>query len=223
MSEQSDTLGALAKSLAAAQRVMHGAKKDSDNPAFRSRYADLESIWTACREPLASNGLAVIQTTEPQGLEGVTVVTTLVHESGEWIRGRYFCPCTKKDAHGFGSATTYARRFALAAIVGICPSDDDGNGAALPPQQRGPIKAPPPTVQQQAAALPSQLAASVTMMDEAVALNQALSSARTMGELNSVWLHVVELRRNGLPAKSVESLQALKDKRKAELSASAAE
>ncbi len=124
----SPTIGALAAALAKAQGVMGGAKKDAINPHFRAKYADLASIWDACREPLSVSGLAVIQLTQP-ATGGVTVVTILAHASGEWIRSELFMPCAKPDAQGLGSAITYARRYALAAIVGVAPEDDDAEGA----------------------------------------------------------------------------------------------
>ena len=82
----SPTIGKLAGALSKAQSEIHGAIKDSTNPFFNSHYADLAAVIEASREPLSKNGLAVIQTNELSD-SGVVVVTTLVHESGEWIRG----------------------------------------------------------------------------------------------------------------------------------------
>ena len=137
--EFSQSLGGLAKALAAAQAKITGAVRDRKNPHTGSMYADLANIWSVIREPFSSNGLAVVQTTEPHGMEGVCVLTTLMHESGEWIRGRLFVPCVGQrrkdgtvmpvDAQTFGSALTYARRYALAAIAGVAPEDDDGEAA----------------------------------------------------------------------------------------------
>lgn len=126
---QSETIGALAEALAKAQGKIKGATKDAENPYFKSKYADLASVWDACRDALSSHGLSVIQTTD-DAPEGVTVVTTLAHSSGEWIRGRMTLKPVKSDPQGVGSATTYARRYALAAIVGVAPEDDDGAAAS---------------------------------------------------------------------------------------------
>lgn len=128
-SARSETIAALAAALAKAQAVMNGAKKDSQNPHFKSKYADLESVWEAAREPLSSHGLSVVQI--PGQVSGSTlkVETMLLHESGEYISGVLEIPITKQDAQGIGSAITYARRYALAAFVGIAPEDDDGEGA----------------------------------------------------------------------------------------------
>lgn len=123
--ETSESIGQLALSLAKAQGMMQGAKKDSSNPFFRSKYADLASIWDACREPLAKNELAIIQIPQADGIE-----TILAHSSGEWIKGFLKIAPAKNDAQSIGSALTYARRYALAAMVGIAPEDDDGNAAS---------------------------------------------------------------------------------------------
>lgn len=126
---RSDSIAELSKALAVAQGQIKGAAKDSANPFFKSKYADIASIMDACREPLSKAGLAIIQfprTTE----KAVEVETLLCHASGEWVCETLCLPVGKYDAHGIGSAITYARRYALAAITGVCPEDDDGNAAA---------------------------------------------------------------------------------------------
>lgn len=128
---QSESIAKLAAALSKAQGALNGAKKDSDNPFFKSKYADLESVWHACRQPLADNELSVIQTTD--FVEGKPLlITTLAHSSGEWIRSITPLFMTKFDSHTMGSALTYARRYALAAMVGVVQTDDDGNEASKP-------------------------------------------------------------------------------------------
>jgi hypothetical protein len=127
--EQSESINELAVALVKAQAVIEGAKKDSANPFFKSKYADLESVWGVCRPPLTENGLAVVQTTEPNE-HGITLVTTLVHTSGQWMRGKLSMRPVKDDPQGLGSCLTYARRYALAALVGVVQVDDDGNDAS---------------------------------------------------------------------------------------------
>ena len=141
---QSDQLNELAAALAKAQGQVKGATKDAENPYFKSRYADLASVWEACREALSVNGLAVVQFPESgenrvdQGVifETVKVVTILLHSSGQWMQSECFIPVTKSDAQGYGSAITYGRRYALAAAVGVAPEDDDGEGAVGRSQAR---------------------------------------------------------------------------------------
>jgi hypothetical protein len=125
---QSSEIGKLAEALSKAQAQMQGAVKDSSNPFFKSKYADLSSVWNSCREPLTNNGLTVIQTTD--GADGVIeLITTLAHTSGQFIRGRLPLRPVKNDPQGIGSAISYARRYGLSSIVGVIQEDDDGERA----------------------------------------------------------------------------------------------
>lgn len=123
--EFSASLGALAKALAKAQGELSDAVKDAVNPHFKNKYATLSSVRAAITPVFSRHGLAVTQLNEPHGDSGVCVVTLLMHESGEWLRSRLFVPVTKKDPQGFGSALSYARRYALASIANIASDDDD--------------------------------------------------------------------------------------------------
>ncbi len=125
---QSDKIDALAAALVKVQANLKAAVKDSVNPFFRSGYADLNSVWEACRKPLAENGLAVFQGCEHHdGADFLT--TTLMHTSGQWIKSELHLLLEKQTAQGMGSAITYARRYSLAAAIGIIQEDDDGNAA----------------------------------------------------------------------------------------------
>ena len=126
--QKSDTITALAAALSLAQAEIEGAKKDSTNPHFRSKYADLGAVWDACRVPLTKHGLAIVQF--PRSENGcVLVETILTHKSGEWMSETLALPVSKQDAQGYGSAMTYARRYSLMSVAGIAPEDDDGNAA----------------------------------------------------------------------------------------------
>lgn len=131
--DMSAQIGKLALALSKAQGEMGAALKDSKNPFFNSRYADLAAVWAALREPLAKNELAVVQTTNGDGSNAV-IITRLVHSSGEWIKGTLTLKPTKQDPQGIGSAITYGRRYALAAICGVVQEDDDANAASKPVQ-----------------------------------------------------------------------------------------
>lgn len=131
---QSETIGKLAEALAKAQAKTKNATKDKDNPFFKSKYADLASVWEACRGPLTDNGLSVVQTTRADE-NAVIVVTTLMHSSGEWISGELGAVPVKRDPQGIGSVITYLRRYGLAAIAGVATEDDDGNGGSTPGPQ----------------------------------------------------------------------------------------
>jgi ERF superfamily protein len=127
---KSEAINELAAALAQAQGEMKPALKDADNPFFKSRYADLASVVEAIRGPFAAHGLSYVQCPDPCEGEEVAVDTVLLHASGQWISSRTVVPVTKKDAQGFGSALTYARRYGLQAIAGVAAEDDDGNAAA---------------------------------------------------------------------------------------------
>lgn len=144
--QEQHTIGKLALALSKAQAAMKGAVKDSENPHFKSKYADLASVWDACREALTKNELSVIQLTSG-GPETVTVTTILAHSSGESVSTALTIRPMKADAQGLGSAISYGRRYSLAAMVGVAPEDDDGNAASAP--QKGAEKAAVKAAQEQ--------------------------------------------------------------------------
>jgi hypothetical protein len=131
----------IASALAAAQMQMGKALKQSSNPHFKSKYADLGSVMDACMPALNAVGIAVIQ---PAGEDefGRYVETRLIHgESGEMLTCRVPLIVNKNDMQGYGSAVTYARRYGLITMAGIAPEDDDGNAAAAAaPRQQAPAK-----------------------------------------------------------------------------------
>jgi len=125
----SDNIADLAAALSKAQAQVKGAIKDASNPHFKSSYADLASVWDACREAITANGLSIVQAPS-SGVDGVVCVTTrLLHSSGQWMEEALCCKPMKNDAQGVGSVITYLRRYSLAAMVGVAPEDDDGEGA----------------------------------------------------------------------------------------------
>ena len=129
---QSDSITNLAIALSIVQGKLTYAVKDSNNPFFKSKYADLESVWDSCRNLLSENGLAVMQFPGEYYDGTMHLTTILTHKSGEWIGQDMSVPVTKPDAQGAGSALTYMRRYALAAVVGVVQADDDGNAASSP-------------------------------------------------------------------------------------------
>jgi len=143
---RSAEIAQLAAALATAQGMIVGAARDSVNPHFRSKYADLASVWDACREPLSKNGLAVIQPVQAKGAQ-VTVTTILAHKSGEWISSDLTLNAAQNTPQAIGSAITYGRRYALASMVGVAPDDDDGEAAEgrnTPPARPNASRPEPP-------------------------------------------------------------------------------
>ena len=140
MTSELDAKCAFYKALSAAQSEIEGAIKNSTNPHFRSKYADLGAVWEACRAPLTKQGISIIQCPSFDTERSVVIVDTIVaHESGYEKSFPLTMPVSKVDAQGIGSAISYARRYALMAAVGIAPEDDDGNAAVA---QGGDHKAP---------------------------------------------------------------------------------
>lgn len=128
MNTQSDNIADLAAALAKAQAEMGAVHKDQDNPYFRSKFAGLSTVWEAVKPALTKNGLSIVQM--PGSDErGYFVQTQLLHSSGQWIRSCTYMKPAKEDPQGIGSLISYARRYALQAMVMACPDDDDGEAA----------------------------------------------------------------------------------------------
>jgi len=151
---QSDNIVNLAKALIKVQAVLEEAKKDSENPYYHSTYADLTSVWGVCRKPLSDNGLCVVQTMGYDEGHPLLIYTTLLHETGEWVRSTLSIQPVKNDPQATGSAITYGRRYSLAAIVGVCPEDDDAESATDHKPQPKPAQKPPEKQQTASTAKP---------------------------------------------------------------------
>ena len=124
--KQSESITDLATALCLAQAEMGGAIKDSNNPFFKSSYADLTSVIKVIKEPFAKYGLSFVQLpVTSAGGNGIGVSTMLMHKSGQWLQSEYLLPMDKVTPQGAGSAITYARRYALQSLVGIPSVDDD--------------------------------------------------------------------------------------------------
>jgi hypothetical protein len=136
---RSDAINELAAALAKAQGEILAAKKDSENPHFRSKYADLGSVWDAIRAALTKHGLSVVQSprllTTSEKVWFLEVETAMFHSSGQFLSDVLAVPLASPTAQGIGSAPTYARRYALAAFAGVAAAgdDDDANAASEPP------------------------------------------------------------------------------------------
>lgn len=132
--EMSDDISEIAKALPKAQSAMGEVFKNANNPAFKSKYADLGAVVEAVLPALNGVGIALLQPTTGLRNGHVQVATMLLHESGQWVRCVMAITLAKQDAHGIGSAVTYGRRFGLQAMSGVAPTDDDGNASSGPRQ-----------------------------------------------------------------------------------------
>lgn len=143
--EKSESIKSIGKALGIFHTKVAKIPKTDENPFFKSKYAGLPSILEAIQKPLEESGLCFTQMPDGDGL-----TTLLIHsESGEYLQSTYKMAPVKIDPQSLGSAITYARRYALGAILGLnIDTDDDGNGASqpqAPKQQPAPQGAKPTT------------------------------------------------------------------------------
>ena len=130
---QSENITDLAKVLLNVQRTVQPVTKDAENPFTKSWYASLNSVMDACRDALIENGIWLCQYPVPvEQPNSLGLVTKLTHaESGQWQSSLAVVPLPKADPQGMGSAMTYARRYALTAMLGMVTEDDDGERAKI--------------------------------------------------------------------------------------------
>lgn len=174
----------LAKALVAAQKATEAVKKASTNTHFNNKYADLSVVVEAVVPALNEAGVAAIQSPAFDG-EMVSVTTMLLHESGASLTSILNLRPSKLDPQGVGSAITYARRYALLAMTGAAPEDDDGNAASGPRQERPEPKRAdpkPPTLSERADRLVATMKAAQTSAELTKAMNLA---AGLCGELDA--------------------------------------
>lgn len=127
---KSESIKELASALSKFQGEIKNPANTANNPFFKSKYAPLNDVLNLVRPVLFKHGLSVVQAPSGDG-ENIIVTTTLLHNSGEYIEFQpLILKADKATAQGAGSAITYARRYALSAILGISSEDDDdGNHA----------------------------------------------------------------------------------------------
>lgn len=147
MNWMSDKIDKIAPALLAAQKTIKGAKKDSTNPHLKNKYADLGSVFDACKDELNAQGIVIMQ---PMGTQGDrnTLRTLLLHESGQYFAAEALLPNIDQKginaAQAMGSAISYMRRYQLSGLAGVLQTDDDGNAAKQPEPEPG--KAAEPSI-----------------------------------------------------------------------------
>jgi hypothetical protein len=183
--KRSEAIDMLAASLALAQGQMEGALKASANPFYKSKYADLASVWTACRAALSANGLSVVQSPRCQSVADVpevVVTTLLMHISGQWIEDDLSMWPKDNTPQSIGSCISYARRYALAAMVGVYQADDDAETA----QGRGSHTEEPDPGQQIVNQYFDDLVQAIKANDVNLARNR-WNELNALGTTNQVW------------------------------------
>lgn len=126
--EKSESIKSLAAAMSKAQGEIENAGKNSTNPHFKSKYADLAEVLNTIRPVFAANGLAIMQFPSYDN-DIASVETIITHSSGEWLSNIASAKVGRPDAQGIGSATTYLRRYSAAAAAGIAQEDDDANAS----------------------------------------------------------------------------------------------
>ena len=127
----SESIKHIAEALVFAQKEIKFATKDSTNPHFKSKYANINSVIEAVKVPLNNNNIAILQSLSPSDDNKLHLTTRLLHSSGEWIEDTAVCPIQKQDPQGLGSAISYIRRYSISSMCALYADDDDGQSAAL--------------------------------------------------------------------------------------------
>jgi hypothetical protein len=183
--KSSASIAAIAPALLKAQKLMGAAKKGAANPFFKSKYADLGAVLEACKELLNENGITILQPHTSTD-KGKFVVTTLLHESGEWIASETEIVYSKEgDPQAQGSAISYARRYGLQSLVSLPAEDDDGEKAMSRYRKSEPAAQPAPATDAATESKPSSWrrakpAAEATVAVEKPAVNG--SATTTSGD-----------------------------------------
>lgn len=130
---QSESIKEIAIALSEAQTEIKPLTANKDNPFFKSKYADLEAVMSHIKPVLKKRGLSFVQFPSKTSAGEPTLVTQIMHISGEWLRSESPLFVTKRDQQALGSAITYAKRQALQSAFGVAVTDedDDGQSSAL--------------------------------------------------------------------------------------------
>jgi hypothetical protein len=143
--ENEESKKAFYKALSKMQGELEHAKKDSVNPHFKSKYADLTSCLDAAKQVLSANGFSFMHTFA--SVDSMVFVSGhLSHEFGHRETSTLPLVMGKNDMQSMGSAITYARRYIFSALIGQGADDDDGQNASTPT-----------TIQRQASVAPAKV------------------------------------------------------------------
>jgi hypothetical protein len=127
----SDSIKHIAEALVAAQKEIRFAVKDSTNPHYKSKYANINSVIDAVKAPLNNNNIAILQSLSPSDDNKLHLTTRLLHSSGEWLEDTAVCPLQKQDSQALGSCVSYIRRYSISSFLALYADDDDGQSAIL--------------------------------------------------------------------------------------------
>jgi hypothetical protein len=174
---KSESIKSIMPALLAAQAEIKGALRDANNAHTGKKYADLTSVFEACKPALNKHGILVQQSVADTAPGFACVLTHLIHAaSGEFVGCSLSLRPGKDDPQGIGSAITYARRYTLATLAGVCPDDDDGHAASQQAARPAPAPVAPKPAPPKPVAPAAPPAASITMAELKTRKEKAMDS-----------------------------------------------
>jgi hypothetical protein len=228
------TISEIAKALCAFQGEVKPVPKESVNPFFKSKYADLSSIISHIQPTLKKNGLSVAQlNNEADGK--VSVTTILMHNSGEWLSGTITMNPSKSDPQTYLSTLTYSRRGALSAILGLATEDDtdgavaSGKTVTEVSKPKLDLKVAPKTtskVVENVEKKPVEAVKTAKVLDDkptvvaedSKSFSEEMKTALNLNHLKTVWQAIMDAHKNKTISDSeLAELTKVKDARKVEL------
>ena len=127
---KSESISKIATSLVEAHKAFKPVAQSGVNPHLRSKYSTIADYLSAVQGALLNNGIVISQSVSKTEV-GIAVTTILIHTSGEYLESEpCVLPVEKPNAQAVGSAISYARRYSLAAFLGIAAGTEDDDGAA---------------------------------------------------------------------------------------------
>ena len=179
----SESIDKVAAALVLAQQQMLPLIKDSANPFFKSKFADLQAVTEASYPALQANGICVIQSAEEMATSGINVKTRLQHSSGQFIETSCVIPPAGQDPQKYGSAFSYGRRYGLQAAVGLAAIDDDGESAMNrnAPKTATPAPTPATPVKTDDPAVVEKITSVFWQQTTLAGLNEMMALAKTKG------------------------------------------
>lgn len=139
MIRHTDNISDLSAALVAASAELSGVSKGREasiptksGGSYAYRYAALEDVLDTVRPVLAKHGLTITQTASNRSEEFLTISTSILHRSGQYIVFEPLALPNGRTAQEIGSAITYGRRYHLLACLNLAASDDDDGATAAP-------------------------------------------------------------------------------------------
>ena len=211
MIEMSESIGSISKALVGAQADVGKALKNQENAHFKSQYADLPAVLEVATPALAKHGLALVQC-PGEGEGTLTLTTLLIHESGEWMLfPPASMPLQAQTAHGYGSATSYLRRYTTQAClkisVGLSDDDDANEATAQAPKAK-------PKKQSKAAFTKKDPAKEKAELDAALGeLNELVLACEASGDIEAKHIDLAKtvIKKRGGGAKNKTPIQRVQD------------